>query len=98
MIRVEFQLEKKREFLDLGGGYFSIPADNTFVVDDNTITQTTSGNNSPNIISSGDISVSYSSAEPGATIGGSESDQKFSKIDIDLEDETWVVELQMKGI
>ena len=33
----------------------------------------------------------------GATVGGSQSDQKFSKINLDLEDEITVIELQMVG-
>ena len=96
LIRVEFQLEEKREFISWPSNYISLL--NTQADSDISISQFTSGANSSNIVSSGDTIVSYdSSAQPGATIGGSKSNQKFHKVDIDLEDETWVVELRMMG-
>jgi len=96
LIRVVFQLEEKREFISWPSNYLILL--DTQADSDISISQFTSGANSSNIVSSGDIIVSYdSSAQPGATIGGSKSDQKFHKVDIDLEDETWVVELRMRG-
>jgi len=38
------------------------------------------------------------SAESGATIAGGRSDQKFHKINIDLDPEKWAVEIRLKGV
>ena len=39
-----------------------------------------------------------SSAEPGATIGGGESKQKFHKTEFEAEDKVFVIELKLKGV
>jgi len=84
LIRVEFQLEEKREYII----YDSPPY--YFGEDYRLFTVLNDGFNYAH--------TTNTSAEPGATIGGSNSDQKFHKVDIDLEDEVWVIELRMKGI
>ena len=43
-------------------------------------------------------SINCSSSAAGATIGGSDSDQSFAYSSIDLEDETTILELKIRGI
>jgi len=52
-------------------------------------------NNSIDVNSS---NVTSSSAEPGATVGGSKSEQKFHKVELDLEDKLWIIWIKLKGL
>ena len=98
LIRVEFQLEKKRQFIQWGDGsrlYLPYP---DWEDDGNWMFLDT------RVPCSDDVSIwltntaASATAEPGATIGGSESDQRFSKINIDLEDEVWIIKIILKGV
>ena len=84
LIRVEFQLEEKREYIIYDSPPYYFGEDfRLWAVPNDSFNYTHNTN---------------TSAEPGATIGGSNSDQKFRKVDIELEDKVWVIELRMKGI
>lgn len=97
LIRIEFRLAKKQGYIIWDGseGFF-IDEQFEFDVDTSSLTD--------DVLTDSDIDISNtcvncsSSAEPGATIGGSESTQKFHKVDIEFEDKTWVVEIRLKGI
>ena len=85
LIRIEFQLEDKPNYIIIDGSLFY--GELYPLLSSNHIF--TSGNSVSNLTTS---------AEPGATIGGSKSEQKFHKIELDFEDKIWVVEIQLKGI
>ena len=91
LIRVEFRIEKKEEYISPFYGNILIP-DQGFYKPyslDNNLSST-------HILTSG--TLASNNAEPGATIGGSKSEQKFHKVELEFEDKIWVVEIQLKGI
>jgi len=90
LIRVEFKLEKNSGVYIIDSNQFSIPY--------NPDVPLIFKNNSFDVNSSfvGNITTS-SSAELGATVGGSNSDQKFHKIELDLDDKIWTVEIRLNG-
>jgi len=119
-IRVEFQLEKKREFITYDWENNTpipfwlpilpspewennLPFDNTELLTETTILTNTEISTLPGDTSIfvGDnytVDCTPTNAELGATIGGSDSDQKFHKVDIDLEDDVFIIELKILGV
>lgn len=93
LIRVKFRLAKEKHYIQFDDDRAIIWPDGfwNFDLTDNVLIDSD--------ISFSDSSVNCSSsAEPGATIGGSKSDQKFHKVDIEFEDKAWVVEIRLKGV
>ena len=87
LIRVEFRLEKEQEHTIWDGDIIEFEDWDHYWnenLDFSIITDC--------------VSCSNTSAESGATIGGSESNQKFHKVDIEFEDKTWIVEIRLRGI
>ena len=98
LIRVEFKLEKKQEYIEWEYSpnlNLLLPLDGWGRLDDPD--WNSEDLQMLNTLASTSINCSTTSAAPGATIGGSESVQKFHKIDIDFKDEVWVVEIRLKG-
>ena len=95
LIKVEFRLEKKREYIQPVGiqGYFWYHDD--IVLDFSDLATTTIDVSN---IDNNNVNCSATSTEPGATIGGSVSNQTFKKVDIEFEDKTWTIEILLKGI
>ena len=90
VIRVEFRLEKKQEYVQLDFWHLAPIYDNgTLDLDSDNLDITFSSTN---------ILVSNTAAHPGATIGGSVSEQKFHKVDIELDDKIYIIIIKLKGV
>ena len=90
MVKVEFQLEKEPEFIYWDG-------DNDQFILTNGWVGTTNNNINISGTMVTDTAVS-NSTDRGATVGGSHSGQQFHKTEIELEDQKWVVEIELRGV
>jgi len=110
LIKVEFRLEKivrQIQQIEIPNNqwHYYLPCDSTFyrwnnnnILLDGQITTTLGDWNGSTLINDCCVNCSNTSAQLGATIGGSQSDQSFTYANIDVEDEPTVIELRMKGI